>query len=343
MFLHKKKSLIFLVVFLMVIGGFGLFFYQRNAASAKDAAAQKTAKVIKTDLKIAFSIDGKLVIDSYEPNFSVSGKIAKVLVKEGDVVKKGQWLALLDTQEAQKDLEKSLLDYSKERNDFDQDTQVTYADKVITDTFKRILEKNQWDLSRAVLDVELSNLAIQQSKLVAPIEGVVAAINIKAGGYASTQNQTPAITIVQPDSLQFIAYAEEDDVLRITEEQSTNIVLQAYPKDQFPAKVVFVSPRATLDTNGIASYKVAADIENQKNLKLIDGMEGSLSFVAKEVKNVLAIPNKSIIRENNQTYVLVKKENAELVKTAIQTAFTDGKNVEVTSGLELGQEVVVGN
>jgi len=332
-----KQKLLLGSVFLVLITS--LFLY-KNFTSKTDTEVT-TAKVTKTDLRIAFSIDGKLAQDKYEPEFAISGKVIKVLVKEGDRVKRGQWLALLDSQEAQKNLEKALRDYSKERNDFDQDSQVTYVDTIITDTIRRILEKNQWDLDKAVLDVELKDLALQQSRSLSPTEGIVAQINIKDGDVVSTQSQNPIIIIVKPDVLSFVAYAEEDDALKITDDQTVSIALEAYDKEQFPAKLTFLSPLATVDANGLASYKVTAGIENPNNLKLMDGMEGSLSFITKEVADVLTIPNKAVRREGSQAYVLVQEADGSSKKATIETGFTDGKNVEVVSGLILGQEIIL--
>lgn len=337
--LSRKKPIIILAVIILVL--LSLFiFYRLNSSSTQEEI--QTAKVVKTDLKIAFSIDGNLTIDSYEPGFTVSGKVVKVNVKEGDMVTKGQLLASLDAREAQKNFEKAMRDYSIERNGFDESKFVTYADSVNTDTLTRILENNQWDLEKAVLDVELKNLAISQSNLYSPVDGMIAQINVKTGSSVSTQNQTPAMVIVNPDSLSFVAYAEEDDVLKIKDGQTAQITLDSYD-ETFPAELTFVSPLSTEDSNGISSYKVTANIENPNEKRLIDGMEGSIYFVTKEVKNVTVVPNKAIYREGNQSFVSVIDSDGNIEKVQVETGFTDGKSVEVKKGLKVGQEVVLLN
>jgi len=335
--LHKYK-IIFIISAVIILAGLGFFLFQKIKKPEIDSTTQ-TTKVSKSDLRIAFSIDGKLVIDSYEPGFAVSGKVTQVFVTEGDLVTQGQWLASVDAQEAQKNLETALKDYSKERNDFDEDGKVTYANRIVTDTFKRILEKNQWDLDKAVLDVELKDLALKQSRVVSPVNGLVAQVNIKVGDVVSTQNQTSIVTIVKPEVLSFVAYAEEDDALKIEQEQTVKISLDAYEGD-FPATFTFLSPLATIDSNGLSSYKVVASIENPQNRRLMDGMEGSVSFVTKEVTDVLTIPNKAVFREGTAAFVNLKKQDGSIAKTEIETGFTDGKNVEIIKGLSVGQEVV---
>lgn len=302
-----------------------------------------TTKVVKTDLRISFSIDGKLEIEKYEPGFLIGGKVTSVYVKEGALVKKGQWIASLDAQDAQKNLEKTLRDYSIQRNDFEETSKVTYADNPITDTLKRILEKNQWNLDKAVLDVELKELAVKESRVLSPATGVVAQLNIKPGDIVSTQNQTPVAIIINPDLFSFVAYAEEDEALKIEMDQKTSIILDSYGKEEFDSKLIFLSPISSVDSNGLSSYKVTLNIENPDNKKIIDGMEGSVLFISKEIKDVLVISNKAVYREGDQSYVDIVDKNGKVLKTGIETGFTDGKNVEIISGLIVGQEVVLKN
>jgi RND family efflux transporter MFP subunit len=300
----------------------------------------QTAKVVKGDLSISFSIDGKLVGDIYEPTFVLGGKVNQVFVKEGDYVKAGQWIATLDTEEAQKNLEKLLRDYSSKRNDFEEITGVTYVNTVVTDTIRRILEKNQWDLEKAVIDVELKNIALKQSRLIAPVSGIVANLNIKIGDVVSTQNQTPIVTIVKSNIFSFVAYAEESDALKIDKDQIVKISFEAYDDKDYLANRYFLSPVAEIDSNGLTTYKVTAYLDTPKDVKLMDGMEGSILFITKEVKDVITIPNKAVYRENNKSYVDVINDHKEISKVEIETGFTDGKSVEVTKGLTIDQNVI---
>lgn len=334
--LNKYKYQILAILLLIS----GIFWYL-SAKGKTSSEPLQTVKIAKGDLSISFSIDGKLMGDIYEPKFALSGIVNNVYVKEGDYVKTGQWIASLDTEEAQKNLEKMLLDSSKERNDFNEANEVTYANVTITDTIRRILEKNQWDLQKSVLDVELKDLALKQSRLVSPISGTVASLNLKIGDVVSTQNQTPIVSIVKSNKYTFVAYAEESDAIKIDKDQTVFVSLDAYDKKDFPVKSTFLSPVAEVDNNGLTSYKVTAYLDTLSDLKVMDGMEGSLFFVTKEIKNVLIVPNKAVYRLENKSYVNVLTENGDLSKTEIVTGFTDGKSSEVTSGLDIGQTIVL--
>lgn len=334
----KNKFALIIMGIVVVAGISAIYAWNKNKSTD---VIYETTTAAKKDLRIEFGIDGQIVAETYEPKFLIAGRIKNVLVKEGDVVKQGQWLATLDVAEAQKNLEKVLRDYSKERNDFEEDKGVTYLDANVTDTIKRILEKNQWDLEKSVLDVEIKDLALAESRLKAPIAGVVAKIEVKPGDTVSTQNQTNIVTIIKPGELIFEASAEETDILKIDDSQTIKISLDTYPKDSFAAKLLFVSPVAERDASGIVSYPVKAAITDTQDKKMLDGMEGSVNFITKEVLGVVTVPNMSVYRENNESYVDVVTDGNKVVKTRVVTGFTNGREVEIKSGIEVGKVVQI--
>jgi len=339
--IKQKKFIIIAVVFILSIIA---YIWYRNLQITKITTIPSTVKVIKTDLRIAFSIDGKLTIDSYESSFLTSGKVSQVFVKEGDKVYRSQIIARLDTQELSTKLQqaqntlrdKQAIVEKIEDEVKGHDSDETFEQKALRTTAQAARDS-------AYEAVNSAKIAFQYATITAPVDGIVAQLNLKAGDIVSTQNQSSSLIIVKPESMSFIAYAEEDDVLKITDDQTVSITLDAYNKEVFPSELVFVSPISTTDSNGLSSYKVTASVENNQSLRLIDGMEGSLSFITKEIKDVLVVANKAVYREGTQAYVDLKTTDGNIVKTAIETGFTDGKSVEIISGLSVGQEVILRN
>ncbi len=335
-----KVSKIGIIVVLLVASAIGVVAFNQLQAKATKETEFKTALVRQGELKIAFSIDGKTTIERRDLKFTVNGKVSHVAVTEGQEVKKGQYLMSLDTQDVQKNLEKNLRDYSISRNNFDQTNQVTYPSGAATDTVKRILENTQYTLDKSVLDVEIKNIALKESRLYAPIAGVVSAINIKEGETTNTQNGSVVVTITKPGSLAFEAFAEDTDVLKINTEQKSVVKVDAISNMVFPSQVTFISNLATVDQNGLSSYKVRATITDQKNLTLLDGMSGQIQFITKEKSGILIVPNSAVTRKNNQSLVY-KLDQGKSQETIVETGFTDGKEVEIISGLSLGDSVII--
>ena len=112
--LSRKKLTGFILV-IILIGG--LFIWRQVHASS---ASIKTTTVKRGEIIKIVSASGKVVSDEeVELKFQTSGLLTWVGVKEGDKVQAWQAIAQLDTRELQKNLEKALRDYSKERNDWE--------------------------------------------------------------------------------------------------------------------------------------------------------------------------------------------------------------------------------
>lgn len=332
----NKKWLSIIIFALIALSG----WYWFTTLQKTPPVEIKTATVTKGDLKISTEIDGATSVDRRDLKFNVNGKVARIVVKEGQEVKKGQLLISLDTQDVQKNLESSLKDYSIARNTFDQTDQVTYADKVLTDTVKRSLDNSQYTLDKSVIAVELKNISLKESYLYAPIAGTVSAINIKEGEVTNTQNGGSVITITRQEDMSFESMAEDIDVLKISSDQKVEVKLDAIPNVVFPATVDFVSTLAQVDQNGLSTYKVRVKVTDYRGYKILDGMSGQAVFITKEKSGVLIVPNKSVFREGGKSYV-TKKSGDTFEKVVVSTGFTDGKSVEVTSGLVIGDVVVV--
>jgi len=330
---NKKVLLITLGVLALIVSGIFLL----RPKSKPDVEYEEVA-VKRGNVSVSLNIDGKTAILRRDLGFELGGRVVDVLVKEGDNVSQWQTLAYLDAREAQKNLEKALRDYSKERSDFEQDRQVTYPNGALTTTIERILAKNQWDLEKAVLDVELETISQQQSYLVSPIEGTVVAIDIAPGETVSSQASQPVITVVDENSFVFEVYAEDIEALKIKKDMPVRISLEAMPETVLNGTVNFISPLATLDSNDLATYKVLIDFVNP-DLKLLDSMAGTAEIISKEAKDVLKIPNTAVKLVDQKPVVYFLKDN-KLIEQSVKLGFTNGDEVEVISGLEAGDKIV---
>jgi RND family efflux transporter MFP subunit len=332
----KKLIVIILVGLTGLVSGY--FVITRYLVKPK--LEIKTAVAKKDNLKISFAIDGNTLIERRDLKFNVSGKVSKVYVKEGQEVKKGQLLVSLDATDVAKNLERDLRDYSIARNNFDETTKVTYPDGATTDTLMRILQNTQYTLDKSVLDVEIQNEALRASKLYSPIAGIVSVVNTKDGETVNTSSANPIVTVTVPGSLVFEAYGEDTEILKIDKNQKTNITIDAIPTVSFPSQVDFISNLATIDTNGLASYKIRAVMSDLRDYKILDGMAGQIEFVTKEKNGVTVVPNTAIFRKDNKSFVNLLIDGKSQEKN-VETGFTDGKEVEIVSGLNVGDTVIL--
>jgi RND family efflux transporter MFP subunit len=334
-----KKWIIVITIGALTIGG-GTAVRQK-VATQKTASAVTTAKAERQDFVKSISSSGKTAADkSVELKFQTSGKLSWVGVKEGDTVAAYQAIATLDKREVQKNLEKALRDYSKDRNDFEETWRVTYDGKkttdTLTDTVKRILEKNQWDLELAVLDVELKNLAVEYATLVTPIAGVVTHIDTPYAGI----NITPATSVFEvsdPTSIIFEANIDEVDINGIALGQMAKISLDAYPDATFSGVISYIALTSELSSGGSTVFPVKITFDNPEDLRI--GLNGDVAIELSREEAALTVPLEAIREDKDGTYVY-KKDGNSYVRQPVTTGVRGETEVVVTDGLQEDDTVV---
>lgn len=331
--LVRRNIFILLAIFTILFIGFQA--YSRFSRTPQ----YQTAEVKRTTVSQKVTASGEIKSeDEVELKFPVSGKLAYLAIKKNDKVKKWAYVGSLDKEELQKKITKALRDYSKERNDFGEDSQVTYKDKVITDTIRRIVEKNQWDLDKAVLDVEIADIAKKNADLYSPIAGVVTKVHTHEG--TNVINTTPIVTIADPEKMAFIAKVNEVDIANITISQEVIVTLDAFEAKEFKGQVTEIDYAATTSTNGGGkTYQVKIALEDYGKMKL--DMSGDVEILTTSHADALAIPRITVQEKDGKKYVQVLEgKNVKQIEiaTGIRGA---GGIIEVLSGLNEGEKVII--
>lgn len=326
----KKRTLIISIVIVIALG---LLIYRGFQASQK-TKKQESAVVRRGNLEESLTISGQIKAEeNVILRFQTSGKVVWVGVKEGDIVKKYQAIASLDPREVKKKLDKYLNTFLKTRTDFDQ-TQADAKDKALTDALKRALDKSQLDLNNAVLDVELQNLAVEFSRLITPIAGIVVKADPTYTGanIISTQAQ---YEIVNPKTLYFEGVADQTEVVKLKNGMTGGLTLDAYPDQSFRGRITTLAftPK-TEETGTVYAVKFVFPVK-ETSLAYKIGMTGDLTFTTKKKNRVLYLPIKFIKSEDRQKYVSLKKQTKVYITTGLET----DNLIEITSGLAEGDVV----
>lgn len=338
--LLKKRWYLIVVLVVVIVGG----IYNKNESSVKNSK-EKVYHVKKQSIQDALTLSGE--IDATEDvilRFQNSGRLAAVGVKEGDIVKKYQWVASLDQRELEKNLKKYLNSYMSTRWDFDQtkeDKDIKNIGGLTEDQRKeaiRVLDKAQFDLNSAVLDVELRDIALQYAHLYSPIEGVVVRVGSPYSGVNITPTQAE-FEIVNPKTIYFSAKADQTDVVKLKNDMVGEIDLDAYPDSTFKGMVNSIAfiPK-TGETGTVYGVKMSISEDDNVNYKYRLGMTGDANFVLSERVGVVAVPVTFIKTENGKKIVTVLK-NGNKMKQEITTGDTFDSSVEVTSGLVEGDTI----
>ncbi len=336
--LKKLKSLfrikkLFIFILLALLG----FLPARNYILSRQDTKGETAVVSRGTLEKTISLSGSLDADERVTlQFPTSGKLAWVGAKEGEYVEQYQGIASLDQTTVQKQLERYLNLYMKTRWDFEQ-TMDNYEGKIITDAIKRILEKSQFDLNNSVLDVEIQNESVRLSSLWTPIEGFVTRVGSPFAGVNITPSQAQ-FEIVNPNTIYFLATADQTDVTGLKKDMKGILVLDAYPNTPIEGTITTVAftPKVG-ETNTVYAIKFMFPNDNS-DYRYKVGMTGDVSFVTEKNEDVLYIPSKFVTSDGENKYVTVVK-NGKRVKIPVAVGMETEDAIEIESGLSPGDVV----
>lgn len=304
-----------------------------------------TQKVEKGKIEVTVSASGTVRSESEaKVQFQTSGKLAWLGVKEGDSVKKWQALASLDKDDLKKRFQKEMNDYLNERWDFEQkqdDYKTTKERSLVTDSIKRILEKAQFDLNNSVLDLEISDLTVKYATVYSPIEGIITAMEPSVPG-VNVLYTSAYIEVADPNKMEFEAIVDEVDVSKLQVGQLAIITLDAFSNEEFPGVVKRIGFKSIVTNTGGTGYLVYFSLPAESFSRLRIGFNGDIEVVAEKKDDVLLIPVDSLLEEEGKKFVFRVREG-KAIKTEVIIGLDDEVNVEIASGLNQDDLIIVEN
>lgn len=289
----------------------------------------------------------------------VSGFITQVLVDEGQSVKKGQTLFVLDQVQFQAAVDQAAAQVNSAKTlvksaQMTAEQKQSLFDKNIISEYENQLAKN--DLASAQSQLATAEAALTTAKknlaytvVTAPSDGVVGSIPFRQGSLASPSMQQPLTTV--SDNSEVYAYFSltEKDILGMIDNGATTIEksISAMPAVQlrladgkiFPeeGKVATVSG---VIGSGTGTATVRALFKNLNGM-LRSGSTGQVLIPVRS-DSVFTIPQKATFELQGNRFAYVVNDSNMIVAAPIQVlAVNDGKEFVVTSGLNKGDVVAI--
>jgi HlyD family secretion protein len=197
-------------------------------------------------------------------------------------------------------------------------------------------------IAKAQIDEARSQLAmvrekINKSTLKSPVEAKV--IKIWPEKEEMFTTGTTAISLYAL-GYKVTADITELDIAKINEVESNNvnIKLDAFPEQKFSGKVLSVEPQVIIK-DGDKYYRVNVGFDTIET-RVRSGMSADLVILTSLKENILKIPALAINERDDQKYVLIL-ENGKQKEISVITGITDGDDIEIISGLNEGQQVII--
>lgn len=327
---------------LIAILGAGGFWWFKQSRQEKF----REFTVTRQRMAVSLTASGSIVAGrNANLTFQTGGRLAWVGVQKGDRVKKWQGIASLDQRTLQKSIEKELNDYLKVRWDFQTARE---SNNVSTDNLdqytlspatRRILEKSQFDLNNAVLDVEIQAVAKEFAMIVAPFDGLVTDVATSVVGTNVTA-ATVVATIVDPSSLYFEAQIDELDIAKLKTGQFVTLTLDAYPDDPIESAIESIGFSPVALSGGGTGYQIRIPLPEIEGISYKLGMNGDAKIVIHDLGEVLTLPQEAVTRKEGKT-VVQKLVSGKPKEVEIETGEESESLMEIKGGASEGEVVVI--
>lgn len=325
----KKKWLwIVIVIVILALIAVALSLTLPSKKNAAEPPQQRTTKVTKGNITVSVSGSGSVIsTDSESVRTKDEGKVSKVLVKTGDVVKKGQTLLTYEpedlsdkleekenTLQTQKwDLEDLQDQYKRKAQDIDSEEELKQIQKSI--------DKQQLNIAKTEKDIAtIKEDMLPPDPLTSPIAGTITAVNITAGEQTKAGSELFVITDYQ--NLSVKTQVDELDIPDVKKGLKATLQLDALPDQTIEGTVSDISNEGSA-SNGVSLFDVTIKMNPTDGARV--GMTAEATIIVNEQEDILKLPIEAVQKLGEKYFVMLPSTENEAAGNASTT--TDTTNV----------------
>lgn len=182
--------------------------------------------------------------------------------------------------------------------------------------------------------------ALEQTRLVAPIAGIVGGSTLVLGQSSAVGVPAPNLSIVPARVPEVVAGFAESDAADIATNDAALVSFEALPGFSVDGSVVAIDPLPTTSLTGLVSYGVRIGLADLP-AGLRQGMTASVSIVVDQATDVLRVPQGAIVTTDAVSTVEVLADDDTRGTVEVTLGIRGDTDTEITSGLVEGQTVVI--
>jgi HlyD family secretion protein len=364
----------------LVIGGLAFFIFlatQIGWISNEDPFSVKTELVEKRDIIETVSASGKIQPET-EVKISpdVSGEIVSLYVMEGDKVAKGDLLlkikpdtyqSMLERSQASLNtsksaLEKAIAQLSESESNFSRNKILFENGTISRSEFEKIeasykvavlsVEDGEYMVSSAEASLREAQENLNKTNIYAPISGTISRLNIELGERVVGTAQMAGTELLRLANLNLMEVAvevNENDINSVSLNDTALIEVDAYLGNTYKGIVSEIANSANVmgvSADQVTNFEVKVRILDEVSFR--PGMTATVDIQTERAYAVLSLPIQAVTTrkdtantEDKVECVFAFQDNAaNFIK--VETGIQNDEFIQIISGLELGQDIIIG-
>jgi membrane fusion protein, multidrug efflux system len=286
----------------------------------------------------------------------ISGTLQKILFKEGQLVKAGDPIALIDPRpyeaaldQAQGNLRRDQALLVEARLDLKRYEELITQDSVAqqqVDTQRSLVDQDIGTVASDQANIKTAKINLFYCHITSPVTGRVGLRQVDQGNYVTPGDANGLVVITQLQPITAIFPIPEDNVTKVMQRLHDGATLTAEAYDRTNSAKLSDGQVLTVDNQidvTTGTVKLRALFDNKDNL-LFPNQFVNIQLVVDDLKNQVVMPNAAVHRgaPNGVTATFVYLLNADGTVSVrpVTLGVVDGENVGVTAGLTPGQVVV---
>ncbi|WP_407830005.1 efflux RND transporter periplasmic adaptor subunit [Vibrio splendidus] len=371
------KKLTKAIITCLMIGSIGSGAYYYQAQNAQQEMVYTTDMVRKGNIKDVVLSNGVLYPNKLvNVGAQVSGEIEQIAVELGQEVQQGELIGQIDSLTQQNELKEALASLDSI------EAQIRAKQAMIkksTSTFERYksmlsnkassqadydsaeaelaiyeaeLDQLVAEKQKAEINVDTTRLNLSYTTIDAPMSGTVVYVSVEEGQTVNTNQSTPSIVEISDlDTMVVRAQISEADVIHVSEGQQAYFSILGESDTRFSGVLRSIEPGPTLmngddsnleigDSDAIY-YNARFEVQNPDRLLRI-GMTAQVSIVLDSADDALMIPAQILQNSGKDGFQVPVIQGGKVELRQVEVGLNNNIYAEITSGLQEGDEVVVG-
>src|SRR3954468_6088859 len=312
------------------------------------------ASAAKSDIPIVIRALGTVTpLATVTVKTQITGQLVEVHFTEGQAVKKGELLAVVDPrpyevalQNAQGTLAKNEALLKNAQIDLQRYATLVKQDSIARqqyDTQAALVRQYEAQLitDHAVVDNAKLNLAY--TRIIAPVTGRIGLRLVDKGNYITMGDATGICVITQVQPISVLFTIPEDALPQVRKRLQGGTTLPVTALDRAQKNQLGVGQLSTTDNQidtTTGTVKMRATFDNADEA-LFPNQFVNVRLLADTVKDATTVPVAAVQRGPVGTFVYLVKADDTVAIRQIETGATDGEKIAIAKGLEVGEQVVI--
>ena len=353
-----KKFFRYFLLTLAAILFIGTFVFLYRKSRPKEVKYQEL-EVVLSDIRRTTVVTGKIQPrDEVNIKPQINGIISELYKEAGQEVAANEVIAKLKVipdmnslSSAQSRVRLADINLKQAQTNYEREKALYDQKLVSADEYEKVLQAlNQAKEERAAAKdalevirdgVSSSNKTGSSTLVRSTISGLILDIPVKVGNsviQANTLNEgTTVATVANMNDLIFDGNIDETEVGSLSEGIPVIITIGALQDYSFDATLEYIAPKA-VENNGSNQFEIKAAVKVPEGQTIRSGYSANAEIVLQEAAQVLSVQESALEFEGDSTFVYVKEAD-DYIRRPVKTGLSDGINIEIKEGLNLGEKV----